>query len=115
MREKTLNDIMSFDQVIRVHEDGTIQEDVPGVSAPELHDGELHQHWDGPEWTLVSSGFSGQYGYSGPLMHSSEYIGGGMEDHIWETPGLWVALVNYNSNGSDMQEIDSWAVAYRPV
>ena len=111
MREKTLNEIMSFDRVIRVHEDGTIEENVLGMYAPELHDGELHQHWDSPEWALVS-GFSGQYGYSGPLMHQSEVIGGGMEDRIRETPGLWVALVNYCDDDSDPTE---WAVAYRPV
>jgi hypothetical protein len=26
-------------------------------------------------------------------MHASEYVGGGLEDHIRETPGLWVAVV----------------------
>lgn len=32
-------------------------------------------HW--PEYELVS-GYSGQHGYSGPVMHVSEYFGGGM-------------------------------------
>lgn len=43
-------------------------------------------------------------------MHQSEFIGGGMEEHIRETPGLWVALVNH----SDDSEPDSWAVARCP-
>lgn len=104
MTERTLSDIMDFDHVIEVHEDGTITEP-KGIWAPELHDGEL----EGDEWFLLN-GFSGQYRYSGPIMHPSEYIGGGMERYIRETPGVYVALVDYPS---DDDEPDGWAVAVR--
>lgn len=36
---------------------------------------------DHPDWTPVS-GHSGQYGYSGPIMHPSECLGGGMADAL---------------------------------
>jgi hypothetical protein len=43
-------------------------------------------------------------------MHPSEYVGGGLEDHIRETPGTYVAIVVRCSDGEDA----GWAVAYRP-
>jgi hypothetical protein len=43
-------------------------------------------------WTLLS-GFTGQDGYNGPVMHASEYVGGGLERHIRETPGYYVVLI----------------------
>lgn len=107
---KPLNDIMEFDHVIQVLEDGIVLH-IKDVYAPELRDGELHQHWEGPQWTLLD-GYSGQYGYSGPLMHQSEVISGGMERDILAIPGLYVALANYPLDDSDPTE---WAVAYRPA
>lgn len=111
MDKRTLNDIMEFDHVILVLEDGSIMESAEGVWAPDLYDGELHQPSWGPQWTLLN-GYSGQHGYSGPLMHQSEFIGGGLERHIRETPGFWVALADYPSDGGNPQ---SWAVAFRPA
>jgi hypothetical protein len=59
-------------------------------------------------------GFSGQYGYSGPIMHPSEFIGGGMERHIRETPGLYVAVVVTDLDVDDGDDdAVGWAVAYR--
>lgn len=101
---RPLNEIMEFDHVIEVHPDGKITER-PDVYAPELHDGELLD--DG--WGLLN-GFSGQDRYAGPIMHPSEFIGGGMERFIRENPGVYVALVDYPG---DETEPDGWAVAYR--
>lgn len=39
---------------------------------------------DRSRWRAVS-GFSGQHGYSGPIMHASEFIGGGMADYLLST------------------------------
>lgn len=100
---KALNEIMDFDHVIEVHEDGSIT-DRPDIYAPDLHDGEV-----GSGWKLLN-GFSGQDRYAGPIMHQSEYIGGGMERFIRESPGVYVALVDYPL---DDTEPDGWAVAYR--
>jgi hypothetical protein len=43
-------------------------------------------------WSPVT-GFSSQYGYTGPVMHASEHIGGGMAQHIVNTPGIYAAVV----------------------
>lgn len=103
----TLNDVMEIDHVIQVHEDGTITDAPADVWAPSLNDGEV----DDDRWTLMK-GYSGQYGYSGPIMHNSEYIGGRMEQDIRETPGFYVALVN---TYLDDDVLEGWAVAYRPA
>lgn len=103
-----LNSVMEFDHVVRVHPDGTVTDNVSDVYAPDLYDGQLHSADD---WTLMD-GYSGQYSYSGPIMHSSEYVGGRMERDILAQPGLYVAIV---SNLSDDDEPDGWAVAYRPI
>lgn len=104
----TLNDIMEFDHVIQVHEDGTITDAPSNVWAPGLYDDEL----DDDRWTLMK-GYSGQHMYSGPIMHNSEYIGGRMEQDIREAPGYYVALVNVDTEDDGNSE--GWAVAYRPV
>ncbi len=104
-----LNTIMEFDKVIRVHEDGTIT-DEKDVYAPNLLDDEL----DDDSWELLD-GYSGQDRYSGPVMHSSEFIGGHMEDDIRENPGVYVAIVsNYypeTDNPDDELITEGWAVA----
>lgn len=102
----TLSERMDFDHVIQVNPDGWITEP-KGVYGPELIDDEIATS----EWTLLD-GFSGQQGYSGPMMHASEQIGGGLERHILANPGQYVALVNYTT---DDEEPESWAVAFRPT
>lgn len=110
----TLSDIMDFDHVIEIRHDGAIV-DRADVWAPELCDGELPY---GSDWHLLD-GFSGQYRYSGPMMHQSEYVGGGMERYIRENPAIYVALVNTPMCADDCEFCDGegcepteWAVAY---
>jgi hypothetical protein len=96
--------------------------------APELREGELNPADMAYGWKL-HTGASGQQGYSGPIMHDSEYIGGGLADHILASaPGTrWCALINYVDTPNEMCSIDcdpeagcdhdiaGWAVAYREV
>ena len=107
----TLNSVMDFDHVIRVHKDGTVT-DAPDVWAPEMHDGELEAYDHIPNqpvgWSLMT-GYTGQDSYYGPCMHASEFIGGDMARDILSAPGYYVALVDYPS---DDTEPESWAVAY---
>lgn len=119
--DQPLNDLMDIDHVITVDEGGHVTEP-QGIYAPELEmevDGD-GQILDGHEaaykaeaarqgWELLE-GFTGQHAYRGPVMHPSEYVGGGLEDHIRETPGTYVAIVVRCSDGEDA----GWAVAYRP-
>lgn len=110
---RTLNDIMDMDHVIRVHADGSITEP-DGVYAPEVYDGEV----EGGEWSLLT-GYSRQDHYSGPGMHDSEYVGGGLADHIIETPGYYVvvACVWQCTDGCEEECAEShtegWAVAFK--
>ena len=116
-----LNSVMEFDHVIQVHEDGTVS-DGTGLYAPELNaindgdgqhtpdtDPELHRQAASTGWTL-ETGWTGQDRYSGPCMHQSEYIGGGLARYILDTPGYWVAVVVYEDDDSDPT---CWAVAHR--
>lgn len=123
----TLNAVMEFDHVIRVNTDGTVSDNVDGVWAPEVW---IHSESDPngapivssmhnmPEpWSLVS-GYSSQWQYSGPIMHASEYIGGGMADDILSRPGLW-AVVTVTDADTDSESGDDdlvgWAVAHVPA
>jgi hypothetical protein len=122
---RSLNDIMEFDHVIRVHPDGSITEprDDGVPYPPELNaindddgshtsetDSDLQRQAADAGWTL-ETGRTGQYSYSGPCMHASEYVGGGLEDHIRATPGYWVTLVIMEDDDS---EPESWAIAFHP-
>lgn len=125
MNTQTLNDLMQIDHVIRVNADGSIDEPT-GVYAPELSigcddDGQISEEDDQDMidyaqqvgWTLLT-GWTGQEGYRGPLMHASEYVGGALEQHIRDTPGLWVATAIYtddDSNGDN--DLAGWVLAYR--
>lgn len=152
MMDKPLNEIMEFDHVVQVHADGTISDS--GIYAPELYmevdsDGQS-PHADDSDiigqaksagWELLS-GFTGQYGYNGPVLHPSEFIGGGLERHIRSHPGYYVALTvecygphvwdtepdgtvwcpkcgdTQHTEESDTcpgQEPAGWAVAYKPL
>ena len=125
--KRELNDTMEFDHVVMVAEDGTITEprDIhvyadlnvakDGTDEFDLSDG----------WELLK-GFTGQYGYNGPVMHSSEYVGGGLERHIKETPGYYVSLVvnaSCDYGGTTECNVDQgcdcepagWAIAYKPL
>ncbi len=54
-------------------------------------------------------------------MHASEYVGGGLERYILETPGVYVTLVDYPVCDTDCEygcdgegcEPDGWAIAYK--
>jgi hypothetical protein len=110
---RELNDKMEIDHVIRVDVNGEVS-DTTGIYAPSLLDGEL----DGSEWSFFSAGYSGQYSYSGPIMHDSEYIGGGLEFDILSTPGVYAAVASYYSADPDGNECgddeelygEGWAV-----
>jgi hypothetical protein len=116
-----LNDIMSFDHVVQSDGNGNIT-DVPLVWAPEVIDSEgtLSQHPDHDGWHVLN-GWSGQSFYAGPVMHPSEYIGGGLADFIYSTEGQYVALVVYDISDTDDSDTDGkydaigWVIAMRLI
>lgn len=121
-----LNNLMEIDHVIAVHEDGTVTDAPAGVYAPERL-----EHGEGPDgkvdpygmlgdWTLITTGYSGQDRYSGPIMHNSEFIGGRLAEDILAEPGYYVALACYWPDDEDTTEedretdgdyVEGWAVA----
>lgn len=92
----TLDERMSFDHVVRVHEDGTVT-DEPNVYAPTVYDEDVHPcglltHVNPDGWVMLN-GYSGQDRYAGPVMHASEFIGGTLERDILGEPGVYVAVM----------------------
>jgi hypothetical protein len=126
---KPLNELMEFDSVIRVTENGDAYQ-VLDVYGPEVYPAynEDGSDYVSDGWELLR-GYTGQYGCAGSAhMHNSEYIGGGMERDILETPGYYCAGVlewpcdaEYGCDGPDavtgqqcdMDHSEGWAVAYR--
>ena len=102
-----LSDLMDFDHVIQVHPDGTVTEP-DDVYAPELDGGTVQMGYG--KWSLLA-GYTGQYSYNGPIMHSSEFIGGRLARDILDTPGMYVAVVVWADDPND--EPAGWAVAFR--
>lgn len=117
--DKTLNEIMELGTVVEIDPKGE------PIVRRDLHAPEVYQGLDnsgsvtgepdvGSGWTLLA-GFSGQDRYRGPLMHSSEYVGGGLERHIRENPGLYAAVMVSYLGPEEEYEPDSWVTAYRPL
>lgn len=110
---RPLNDIMEFDHVITVGADGSIA-DADGLYAPDVYMDDDHPV-EGSGWTVLR-GFTGQHGYGGHVMHPSEFIGGGLEDHIRQNPGHYVVVEVRDEDGEfDDAEPVGWAIAYRPL
>lgn len=108
-----LSEAMDFDHPVRVDTDGTVtDEGLENVHAPELMDETIYSD----EWEFFSTGYTGQYGYNGPILHNSEQIGGGLERDILASPGVYVAVVaqwtaeeGAGDDGSSTS-IEGWAV-----
>lgn len=112
MCREGLSNAMDFDHCVTVHDDGTVT-DAVGVWAPTLMDEEL----DSNKWEFFTTGYSSQYGYSGPIMHNSEFIGGRLADDILSTPGTYVSVVAYwtgedetDDDENDEPIVEGWAI-----
>lgn len=110
----TLSELMDFDRIIRVR-NGHVITPSSGPWAPSayLEDGALVFTDSYGEWEAVD-GFSGQQGYAGPVMHSSEQIAGGIARHILENDGDYVALVVTvmpDGDSHDFDDVAGWCVA----
>lgn len=103
---KTLNEIMEFDQVVYVVGGMAFPYDGP-VYAPEVCDEQIYSD----EWEFFSTGYTGQYGYNGPVMHQSEFIGGALERDILAEQGFYVAvLAYYTDEETEEIEPEGWVV-----
>lgn len=119
MNPEDLNGVMEIDHVVEITPGRNLVER-PDIYAPDLHiEEDADGQYDGEPildegWTLLD-GYSGQYLYAGPLMHSSEFIGGGLARDILDTPGIYVALACYSlvPEGCEDDGPHMWAVARR--
>ena len=80
-------------------------------------DQELQRQARSSGWDGLLQGFTGQYGYNGPVMHASEFIGGGIERYILENPGWYCAVVVNapDDDGTYSSEVAGWSIAYRSL
>lgn len=100
---ETLNSAIEFDspfRIVRTLDSGeTIIESAPGVYAPDVtlsvdrdgngvHNEEIdYTPWkESTRWQAIN-GYSGQHGYSGPTMHASELLAGGMARDVLADDG----------------------------
>ena len=108
----TLNDEVEFGCSFTSYGDATISDD------GDYFDGDYELYSDGrggwkPDeysisgWETVSEGFTGQYGYNGPVMHSSELLSGALAQKVIDEPGTYVlAEAHYMHDDNDQDEED---------
>jgi hypothetical protein len=115
-----LNSLMEPDHVIRVLDEHRVTEprevyapelvmfvDEDGQAGPDSDD-ELRAQAKDAGWQLLT-GWTGQHGYRGVVMHPSEFVGGHLAEHILGKPGDYVVVT------VETDDIPAgWAVAYRP-
>lgn len=114
-------DAMDLDHVFVLMPNGEIREPKGGKAyAPSVYDDEESGPpvIDDPEWSLITHGMSAQYGYSGPIMHRSEYIGWPMAEHMLylceDGPGVFaVVSVEELTHADDVttEESVGWTIA----
>jgi hypothetical protein len=99
---------VEFDTVFEVTEEGALIER-PDLYAPMLLENEL----DSDKWRLWSHGYTGQYGYRGPIMHNSEILAGGIAKDLLDEPGVYTVLVSHYEPYDELDgyDVEGWAVA----
>lgn len=86
---------VEFDSPFTVTPSGEIGPAPAGVYAPECYHSEADDvdlAGAGEIWEPLT-GYTGQYGYRGAVMHASEYLGGGLARDILASPGVYVVVV----------------------
>jgi hypothetical protein len=106
MSQNELNSIIKFDQVIAIHADGEITDDVAGLWAPDVRwsDGHIIDMCGYHDWTL------------GPLMHDSEFefVAEALEEHMRKNPGYYACVAVISDDEGEYDDA-GWVVAYKPL
>ena len=108
-------DALEFDTVFRIIDGEMVPCD--NVWAPSVyHDDDDDVSIDGHDGWQCFTGLTGQYGYSGAVMHSSEYVGcciaKYLAEYASEATDVVFALVVVNDL-DDMEYPAGWAITYR--
>lgn len=114
-----LNGLVEFDSPFEVTADGEVVTPLSGVYAPSVYqysdeDGQSvgDPEIDGEGWDFVD-GYSGQSGYSGPVMHPSEYLGGGMARDVLAEPGIYAVTEVVDPEDEDPGDPIGWVLVKR--
>lgn len=106
---------LEFGAVFRLVDDKVIE--VDNEYAPNVYnDPDDDVYLEDSRWTCFT-GLTGQYGYNGAVMHSSELVGTGIAqyiaDHAQECDDCLFSLVVVNDLEND--DLIGWAIAYREI
>lgn len=98
-----LRERLEFGRPVRVEAGGYVEpvDLLPGLHVERLEDDDAATV---APWRPMT-GYSGQHGYAGPTMHTSEYVGGQLAADILATPGLYVMVESHTSEG--LEECDA--------
>lgn len=126
-RTQTLNDLMTFGHVVYSDGNGNVTDEYDDtVYGPEIIYAETDD--DGQltgdpvdmagygDWELLKGFSNEETSFMTEILHASEFIGGGLERHIRENAGYYVAVMvdtygEEDDNGEDRSV--GWAVAFR--
>lgn len=101
-----LNTSVEFNIPFIVNEDGTVE--MSANFEPDEVIGNYPEHGNvfiSDGWTAWSYGYTGQYGYAGPVMHESEQLSGRIADDILSEPGEYcICEVSYFPEDDHDQE-----------
>lgn len=109
----TLTYAVEFECPFTVTADGMVADPPAGVWAPDVYwydgdpDAELEPGY-ADEWRFYSRGYTGQYGYAGPVLHPSEQLAGGLARDMLEDPGVYVVCAV--SDPEDPDALIGWCV-----
>ena len=92
-----LNSQVEFDCPFAITESGRVVQGAPGsIHTPRVEHDDFHDmlidgvpYRNNSHWEALT-GYTGQYGYRGPVMHPSEQLAGGIASDVLETPGVYV-------------------------
>lgn len=108
---QSLNRVIELDSPFRVEEDRTVVDYLPNIHAPAvMNDPDGDVEVDDDRW-MPLTGHTGQYGYSGAVMHPSEILAGGLAADILGSPGVYV-VTEVRDEHNDYPDGDpiGWAV-----
>lgn len=102
----TLNAHVEFDVPFRTYGEGVrfISHENVGHAPEGLYSEDAPEGWEFVE------GYSMQYGYAGPVMHPSEFLGGKMARDVLSHAGVYVVVTVTDLDDGDEPEPYGWAV-----
>ena len=95
-----LNNHVEFDVPFTVTPEQTVITNTP-YHAPDVYDDDGELWISGREDWTPWDGYSRQEGYSGPVMHPSEFLGGQMAVDVLDNPGTYVLCTVADINDDD--------------